>query len=39
MSDLYYTIEREAEAQFREKMSRFIAFARKVTDADEHVRL
>lgn len=35
MSDLYYTIEREAEAQFREKMSRFISFARKVTDADE----
>lgn len=35
MSDLYYTIEREGEAQFREKMSRFISFARKVTDADE----
>lgn len=35
MSDIYYTIEREAEAQFREKMSRFIAFARKVTDAEE----
>lgn len=35
MSDLYYTIEREGEAQFREKMSRFISFARKVTDAEE----
>lgn len=35
MSDLYYTIEREGEAQFREKMSRFISFARKVTNADE----
>lgn len=35
MSDLYYTIEHESEAQFREKMSRFIAFARKVKDADE----
>lgn len=35
MSDLYYAIEREGEAQFREKMSRFISFARKVTDADE----
>lgn len=35
MSDLYYTIEREGEAQFREKMSRFISLARKVTDADE----
>lgn len=35
MSDLYYTIERKGEAQFREKMSRFISFARKVTDADE----
>lgn len=35
MSDLYYTIEREGEAQFREKMSRFISFARKVKDAEE----
>lgn len=35
MSDLYYTIEREAESQYKEKMSRFIAFARKVADADE----
>lgn len=35
MSDLYYTIEKEAEAQFREKMSRFIAFARKVKDPEE----
>lgn len=35
MSDLYYTIEREGEAQFREKMSRFISFARKVASAEE----
>lgn len=35
MSDLYYTIEREAESQYKEKMSRFIAFARKVADAEE----
>ncbi|MFG6424879.1 IMPACT family protein [Lepagella muris] len=35
MGDLYYTIERDAEAQFREKMSRFISFARKVASADE----
>ena len=35
MSDVYYTIENESEAQYREKMSRFIAFARKVTNADE----
>lgn len=35
MSDVYYTIEREGEAQYKEKMSRFIAFARKVADADE----
>ena len=35
MSDLYYTIEHESEAQFKEKMSRFIAFARKVKDAEE----
>lgn len=35
MSDLYYTIAREGEAQFREKMSRFISFARKVMNADE----
>ncbi len=34
MSDIYYTIERESEAQFKEKMSRFIAFARKVKDAE-----
>lgn len=35
MSDLYYTIERDGEAQFREKMSRFMAFARKVDNAEE----
>lgn len=34
MSDVYYTIAKEGEGQFREKMSRFIAFARKVTDAE-----
>ncbi|MEZ3531850.1 MAG: IMPACT family protein [Muribaculaceae bacterium] len=35
MSDLYYTIEREGEGQLREKMSRFLAFARKVSSVDE----
>lgn len=35
MSDLYFTIEHEAQAQIREKMSRFIAFARKVESAEE----
>ena len=34
MSDVYYTIAKEGKGQFREKMSRFIAFARKVTDAE-----
>lgn len=34
MSDTYYTIERNGEGQIREKMSRFIAFARKVGDAE-----
>lgn len=34
MSDVYFTIEREAEAQYKEKMSRFLSFARKVKDAD-----
>lgn len=31
----YYTIEREGEGQIREKMSRFIAFALPVTDAEQ----
>ncbi|MBD5356220.1 MAG: YigZ family protein [Bacteroides sp.] len=35
MSDLYYTIEKEAESQYKEKMSRFLSFARKVNDAEE----
>ncbi|MDE6577714.1 MAG: YigZ family protein [Muribaculaceae bacterium] len=35
MSDLYYTIAQEAEARYTEKMSRFLAFARKVTNADQ----
>ncbi len=34
MSDIFYTIEKEGEAQYKEKMSRFLAFARKVKDAD-----
>jgi len=32
MGDVYFTIEKEGEGQLREKMSRFISFARKVTD-------
>lgn len=35
MSDSYYTIERDGEGQYKEKMSRFISFARHVSDADE----
>lgn len=35
MSDIYYTIAHEGEAQYKEKMSRFIAFAIKVKDAEE----
>ena len=35
MSDIYYTIAQEAEAQYKEKMSRFIAFARHVVSAEE----
>ena len=34
MSDLYFTIEREGEGIFKEKMSKFISFARKVTDPE-----
>jgi len=33
MNDIYYTIEREGEARYTEKMSRFLAFAVPVTDA------
>lgn len=35
MSDTYFTIERESESQFREKMSRFISFARKIKTSEE----
>lgn len=35
MGDTYYTIEKEGSGQLREKMSRFIAFARKVHSADD----
>lgn len=34
MGDTYFTIQKEGEGQLREKMSRFIAFARKAADAD-----
>lgn len=34
MSDLYYNIEKEGEGKYTEKMSRFLSFARKVTDAE-----
>lgn len=33
--DIYYTIEKEGEAQYREKMSRFIAFALPIKEAEE----
>lgn len=35
MTDIYYTIEKEGEGRHTEKMSRFLAFARKVTNAEE----
>lgn len=35
MSDIFYNIEREGEGKVTEKMSRFLAFARKVSTADE----
>ena len=35
MSDVYYTIERDVEAVFKEKMSKFISFAIRVTSAEE----
>lgn len=34
MGDTYFTIQKEGEGQLREKMSRFIAFARKAADAE-----
>jgi xaa-pro dipeptidase len=39
MGDTYYTISRRGEAQFREKMSRFISFAEKVEDAETARRI
>lgn len=35
MSDLYYTIEKEGEGIFKEKMSKFISFARYVNDIED----
>lgn len=35
MGDSYFTICKEGEGQLREKMSRFIAYACKIKDADE----
>ena len=35
MADSYFTIERPGEGLFKEKMSKFISFARKVTDPEE----
>lgn len=35
MSDLYYALARDGEGQLREKMSRFIAFAHSVENAEE----
>lgn len=35
MEDIFYTIAGPGDAQFREKMSRFISFAEPVTSADE----
>lgn len=34
MGDTYYTISKQGEAQFREKMSRFISFAIKIDSAE-----
>lgn len=34
MGDTYFTIQKEGEGQLREKMSRFIAFARKAADVE-----
>ncbi len=35
MSDIYYTIQRPGEAQYKEKMSRFLSFAIPVKSAEE----
>lgn len=35
MSDIYYTIKTTSEAIYREKMSRFLAFAKPVNSAEE----
>lgn len=35
MADSYFTIEHPGEGLFKEKMSKFISFARKVTDPEE----
>ena len=35
MSDVYFTIQKEGEGIFKEKMSKFISFARMVNSADE----
>ena len=35
MGDTYFTISKDGEGQLREKMSRFIAFARRVGSAEE----
>ena len=35
MGDLYFTIEKEGDGIFKEKMSKFLSFARMVTSAQE----
>lgn len=35
MSDIYYTVERAGEAQYKEKMSRFLAFAIPVKEVEQ----
>lgn len=35
MSDIYYTIARDGNGIYREKMSRFLAFAVKISDAEQ----
>lgn len=35
MSDIYYTIEKDGEGKYTEKMSRFLSFAIPVTTAEE----
>ncbi|MDE5888176.1 MAG: YigZ family protein [Muribaculaceae bacterium] len=39
MADSYFTISREGAARYTEKMSRFLAFARKVKDGEEARRI